>query len=318
MHDRGPAMESATDTKKVRTGPPGRQPQRWRIGDVTVTRVTELSLDMFTPQALFPDWRPELLEGHENWLSPGSMDGTGAHALMSVHSWVLISPGRTVVIDTGVGNDKPRPQTPVFDRLATDYLARLESTGVRPEDVDHVLLTHLHVDHTGWNTRLVDGRWVPTFPNARYHFSARERDYFTDPANHSARNRNSFLLQPDSIAPVVDAGLADMIPIDGREVAEGLSFHPTPGHSVDHASIRLRAQGEEAWFVGDLLHHPIQVRHPDLNSVFDAFPEQARASRRWALEQAADREALVFTTHFPESSVGRVARDGSGFAWTFL
>ncbi|MFC3229643.1 MBL fold metallo-hydrolase [Marinibaculum pumilum] len=297
---------------------PTRHQQRWRVGAVTVTKVTDLLLDMFTPAALFPDWQPELLEGSGSWLSPDSMDAAGVHALMSVHSWVLTSPGRIVVIDTGVGDGKERPHTPVFHRLQTGYLDRLRAAGVAPEDVDHVLLTHLHVDHVGWNTRLVDGRWVPTFPNARYHFSARERAWFTDPANHSDRNRNSFLLQPDSIAPVIDAGQAEMIAIDGREVVPGLSFHPTPGHSPDHASIRLRSEGVEGWFVGDLLHHPIQIRYPELNSVFDAVPAQARASRRWALEQAADSDALVFTTHFPESSVGRVTRDGDGFRWAFL
>ncbi|MEQ8344377.1 MAG: MBL fold metallo-hydrolase [Sneathiellaceae bacterium] len=311
-------MRAHEETKAVQAAADAAGLTRWRVGEVTVTKVAELALDMFTPATLFPDWEPGILERETDWLSPRSMDAGRVHALMSVHSWVLTSPRHTIVIDTGVGNHKPRPHTPMFDRLATGYPARLRAAGAAPGTVDHVLLTHLHVDHVGWNTRLEGGRWVPTFPNARYHFSAREQAYFTDPANHSARNRTSFLVQPDSIAPVIEAGLADMIAIDGREVVAGLSFHPTPGHSVDHASIRLRSQGEEAWFVGDLLHHPIQVRHPDLNSVFDAFPEQARASRRWALEQAADGDAIVFTTHFPESSAGRVRRHGDGFRWTFL
>ncbi|MET1026134.1 MAG: MBL fold metallo-hydrolase [Dongiaceae bacterium] len=160
------------------------------------------------------------------------------------------------------GNDKERPYASYFDHLQTPFLERLRALGVEPEDVDYVLHTHLHVDHVGWNTLLQGGEWVPTFPNARYIFSRAEYDYFTDPKNHTERSRTSFMVQRDSVDPVIEAGLAQMIEIDGSEPIEGFAFHPTPGHTIDHASISFHSQGEVALFAGDVLHHPLQVSAP--------------------------------------------------------
>jgi len=194
----------------------------------------------------------------------------------------------------------------------------LSRAGVEPGEVDHVLLTHLHVDHVGWNTRLANGAWLPTFPNAQYHFSRAEHDYFTDPRNHTERNRTSFMVQADSVDPVIAAGQARMIDLDGSEAIPGFTFIPTPGHTATHASIVFRSGGEVALFPGDLLHHPLQVYRPGWASVFDAFPEQAAKSRAWALAFAADQRATVFTSHLPSTSAGRVERAESGYLWTFL
>jgi glyoxylase-like metal-dependent hydrolase (beta-lactamase superfamily II) len=289
----------------------------YAIGDATVTQVRELALENSSPAALFPAWDPKILVDCQDWLSPGSMDPAHEHAFMSVHTWVVKTKRHTIVIDTGVGNGKNRPFTPGFDHLDLPFLERLRAAGVAPEAVDYVLMTHLHVDHAGWNTRPEGGAWIPTFPNARYIFSKKEYEYFTDPANHNDRNKTSFLVQQDSVRPVVEAGLADMIAIDGREIVDGLSFVPSPGHSVDHASIVLASGGQQALFTGDLLHHPIQVHRPGWNSVFDGFPDQARASRLWALDFAADTGATVFCAHFPETSAGCVTREGGIFKWRF-
>jgi glyoxylase-like metal-dependent hydrolase (beta-lactamase superfamily II) len=293
------------------------QPGTYKIGDVTVTKVSELVLTGFTPAALFPDWDPKVLEDQRPWLSSGSLDATREHALMSVHTWLVRTPKHVILVDPGVGNGKPRPFTPMFDHLDIPFLARLKKAGVEPEAVDYVLMTHLHVDHVGWNTRLAGDRWVPTFPNAKYVFSRIEREYFTNPANHSDRNKTSFIIQRDSITPIIKAGLAEEITINGGEFIDGLAFHPTPGHSVDHASISLTSRGEWALFAGDTLHHPIQVHRPEWNSIFDAAPEQARASRRWVLKFAAEHKATVFTTHLPETSAGRVKPFNDGFNWSF-
>lgn len=290
----------------------------YQVGDIRVTRVGELVLDNFTPTSLFPDWDSKILRDHQSWLSPGSMDESFEHALMSVHTWVVRTPKHTLLIDPGVGNDKNRPFTPGFNHLHLPFLERLSAAGVKPEAVDYVLMTHLHVDHVGWNTQLVDGRWVPTFPNARYVFSKTEYEYYKNPANHNDRNKTSVIIQQDSVIPIIEAGLAEMIDIDGSEYIDGLSFKPTSGHSVDHASISLYSCGEEALFVGDLLHHPIQVRFPELNSMFDAFAEQARASRLWALEYATERRAMLFSSHLPESAAGLVTRRGKRFDWQYL
>jgi glyoxylase-like metal-dependent hydrolase (beta-lactamase superfamily II) len=291
--------------------------QSYTIGQARVTRIDELMLSNFTPAALFPDWDASILAENPDWLLLGTMDESQEHILLSVHSWVIQEPGRTTLVDTGVGNGKNRPDAPYFDRLNNPFIERLQALGVGPADVDYVLLTHLHADHVGWNTRLEGELWVPTFPNARYLFSRVEHAYFTDPQNHTERNRTSFQVQKDSVDPIIEAGLADLIEVDGSEPIEGFTFYPTPGHSIGHASIGFRSGNDLALLLGDVFHSPVEVYQPDWNTVFEAFPEQARKSRKWALNFAADNKATCFSSHFPGSSVGNVLRKGSGFGWQF-
>jgi len=290
--------------------------REYQVGNARVFRVEDCAIDAFTPKQLLPEWSFE----DEELLAamPETVDGAHRHLLLSIHSWVIQIGAMTVIVDTGAGNDKSRPYASYFDHLHTPYLARLAAAGVAPAEVDYVLHTHLHVDHVGWNTRLVDGRWVPTFPNARHVFSSSEYAYFTDPANLSERNRTSFQVQADSVAPIVEAGMAEQIVVDGREKIQGLSFHSTPGHTHDHASILLESAGERAIFAGDVLHHPIQVARPDLMSVFDPVRERTLASRGWALDFAADHEAIFFSSHFPSTGAGRVSKKGKGWAWTYV
>ena len=292
--------------------------QSYTIGTATVTRIDELTLSNFTPAVLFPDWDPSVLMKYSECLQDGTMDESREHILMSVHSWLVQERGRTTLIDAGVGNGKRRPYAPYFDQLNHPFIEGLKATGVAPTDVDYVLLTHLHVDHAGWNTRLEDDRWVPTFSHARYLFSREEHQYFTDAKNHSDRNRTSFQVQKDSVDPIIEAGFGDQIEIDGSEPIEGFTFYATPGHSVCHASIAFRSGDDLAFFPGDTLHWPIEVCQPEWNTVFDAFPDEAGKSRKWALNFAADNDAVVFTSHFPVSSAGKVIREGSGFRWQFI
>lgn len=287
----------------------------YAVGDATVARVIDLQIDTFEPAGLLPEWSAQyqpLLDA-----MPETMTPDGKNMLLSIHSWVIWLGDRIILVDTGAGNDKARPFAPYFDRLTTPYLARLEALGVAPGAVDYVLHTHLHVDHVGWNTRLVDGQWRPTFPNARHIFSAKEYAFFTDPANAHNRHRTSFQTQQDSVIPIVKAGLADMIDVDGSEAIPGFSFHSTPGHSVDHASIVLESAGHAALFAGDVFHHPVQVFAPHLLSIFDPVRETTLKSRHWALNFAADRRAMLFSSHFPAASVGTVSRLGADYAWIF-
>lgn len=287
----------------------------YAVGDAKVARVLDCEISTFEPASLFPDWSAKcqpLLDA-----LPETMTPDGRHLLLSIHSWVVWRGDKIILVDTGVGNDKARPFAPYFDRLTTPYLERLEALGVVPEAVDYVLHTHLHVDHVGWNTRVVDGQWRPTFPNARHVFSAKEYAFFSDPANADTRHRTSLQTQRDSVAPIVKAGLADMIEIDGGEAIPGFSFHSTPGHSVDHASIVLESAGNMALFAGDVLHHPVQVFAPDMLSIFDPTRETTLKSRRWALNFAADRGVMLFSSHFPGSAAGSVSRRGAGYAWSF-
>lgn len=306
-----------------------RKASTYQIGGATVTRIDELTLHAFTQDTLYPGSDPEVLERHRARFGPGSLDARTGILIQSIHTWLVRTPSNTILVDTATGNDKHRPNVPIFHHLQEPFLARLAEAGVQPADVDHVLLTHLHADHVGWNTRLDEERWLPAFPNARYVFSRREQAYNEALSSGTAIPPPDAALGPmvrtplpgvydDSVRPVVEAGLADLIEVDGSEVLDGISFLRTPGHSIDHASIRLVSEGQEALFAGDVMHHPLQVHEPGLTSCFCEFPEASLASRLWALEQAAERGATVFTTHFAETSAGRVTRTGGRFDWQFV
>jgi glyoxylase-like metal-dependent hydrolase (beta-lactamase superfamily II) len=307
-----------------------------RVGDATVIKILELALEHTEGGDLYPDQAnvPTAVEETRK-LWPGSVNPRTGLLRQSVHTWLVRTPTQVILVDTGAGNDKDRPDLPIMNHLNEPFLDRLKAAGVRPEDVNLVLHTHLHVDHVGWNTKKVDGRWVPTFPNAQYLFSGFERVYLAalsaaDGSDAAIRAEAKLGPMPhpplrgvyegvyeDSVLPVIDAGLAQEIVVDGTEVAEGISFLPMPGHSIDHACIRFSSRGEEALFWGDVMHHPLQVVRPDCNSQFCEFPDAARESRRRAMNRAAETNALVFTTHFAESSVGRVSREGDRLTWHF-
>ncbi|HWQ49449.1 MAG TPA: MBL fold metallo-hydrolase [Methanosarcina sp.] len=289
----------------------------YRVGEVTVTRVPELILDSNTPEYLYPQWDPSFIQEHETWLVPGNMDKTCTHVFQSIHTWVLRTKQHTILIDTGAGNDKERIWIPRLNRLKSPYLERLKAAGVTPAMVDYVILTHLHVDHVGWNTQLVDGAWEPTFPNATYVFSKAEQRHYSDPENYPVNNRVKFSVYEDSVLPVIQAGQAEVIEPDEADFIEGISLYPVPGHSIGQMAVCLTSGGKEALFGGDVMHHPIQVYCPEWNSVYCEDAPQARASRRWALDYLADSHALFFSSHFAETSVGRVTRKGDRFVWQF-
>jgi len=276
-----------------------------------VTRVIEQYGLGFTPAYLFPDWRQSALADHRSWLVPGCYDEAAGRFISSVHTWIVRTPRHVVLVDSCVGNHKSRPQMTPFHKLETDFLDRLAAAGVHPEQVDYVLCTHLHADHCGWNTRLLNGRWIPTFPNAMYVFSKAEYAHWSGPAGAQGLNAGVF---EDSVLPVIAAGQAEIV--DGPAmVGDGLLLCPTPGHSPGHVAITLEDGDGRALFCGDLMHHPIQVYHPAWNSRFCSQADAARTSRRWALDHAAERRATLFTSHFPGTSAGSVIRRGDGFTW---
>jgi glyoxylase-like metal-dependent hydrolase (beta-lactamase superfamily II) len=226
-----------------------------------------------------------------------------------VHSFVVETGDLTLLVDTGIGNDKPRDGGPPFHMLQTGFLEDLAAAGFKPEAVDLVLCTHLHVDHVGWNTRLLDGRWVPTFPRARYLVVREEWTHWAAQADEGART-----IMADSVRPVLEAGLVDLVAPDHR-ISPELSLWPTPGHTPGHVSLHLSAGGREAVITGDLMHHPIQCAEPDWASRFCTDPEAARRTRRAFLARCAEQDLLVLGTHFHAETAGRVVRHGE--AWRF-
>ena len=285
-----------------------------RIGASTVTRVEERAGPGFAPEMLLPDWDQAVLQEHP-WLVPNYYDLASGKMMSSIHSWVIRTRHHTILVDTCVGNHKPRPAWERFHMLDTPYLARLAAAGVRPEEVDYVMCTHLHVDHVGWNTTLRDGRWVPTFPNAKYVFSEVERTYWDPSLNKDLPESNAGIFE-DSVAPVIEAGQAQIVGMTDR-LGDNLLIEPAPGHSPGHVIFRLMDGGDEGVFIGDVMHHPIQVYRPEWSSRFCTDPVQAEVSRRRILEQCAACDARVFPAHFGAPHIGRVRRKGAGYRFDF-
>jgi glyoxylase-like metal-dependent hydrolase (beta-lactamase superfamily II) len=220
---------------------------------------------------------------------------------------VVRAPGLTLLVDTCVGNDKDRGGRKPFHMMRTAFLDELKAAGVAPEAVDVVICTHLHVDHVGWNTRLEDGRWVPTFPRARHLLGRREWEHWS-----AEGGEDTARIMADSVRPVLDAGLADLVEMDHRLSAE-IRLEPTPGHTPGHASVRLSSGGGEAVITGDLMHHPIQMAEPGLASNFDSDPALAEKTRRAFCARYAGADVAVLGTHFQQPSAGRIVRHGA--AW---
>jgi glyoxylase-like metal-dependent hydrolase (beta-lactamase superfamily II) len=283
-----------------------------RIGDVEVHRIDEHII--YEPMTLFPDFRPEVLEENLPWLVPHFYDTQREMFPTSVHSWLLKTPTNTIVIDTCGGNGKTRPVSPRFHMLETPYLDRLAAAGVQPEQVDHVILTHLHVDHVGWNTRWDGRQWTPTFPSAKYIMSRTERDA-QDPARGAkGRSEGANLPFVDSVQPVLDAGFAQIVD-DNETLFPGIDLMPIPGHTPGQMAIRARSRGEEAVFAGDIAHQPIQVAMPHWSRKYCADPIQSTASRRRIFGYCAEHNCLMLPVHFGWPYCGRIARRGNGFAY---
>jgi len=283
------------------------------VGRVRISAVLDLAVEAPDAPALLPGAPLSLWRENSGWLVPTFWDPARNTRPLSVHSWVLRDGQVTVLVDTGAGSGKQRPGSPVFHGLQTDYLDNLRRAGVEPEDVDVVVNTHLHADHVGWNTRLVQGRWVPTFPNAVYLLPARDVDFW-DPNGPSTprmveANRNVF---DDSVRPVLDS--AQAVLWDGRHDIDWLRVESAPGHTPGSSVALVEDGSQSAVFVGDVLHSPLQVLSPECASCYCEDPDGAASSRRRVLGQAADRGALVLPAHLPGARAMTVSRRGAAFA----
>ena len=278
---------------------------QWTVGDIKITRVVEIE-SLGGSRFILPDATREACLPY-TWMQPHFMDEQG-NLQMSVHALVVDTGDRRILVDTCIGNDKER-HVPNWSHLQTHFLQDLSDAGYPPETIDTVLCTHLHVDHVGWNTMLVDGQWVPTFPNARYLFAKTEWEHWD--ANEDESVYGPVLA--DSVRPVVEAGLVDLVDVDHRVCAE-VCLEPTPGHTPGHVSVHIRSGGAEALITGDCIHHPVQMSRPDWCSSADVDQAQGQQTRESLLERYVDDQILIIGTHFAKPTAGHVKHlEGGGY-----
>ncbi|MFC7398688.1 MBL fold metallo-hydrolase [Chelatococcus sp. GCM10030263] len=283
-----------------------------KLGDFEISRVEEVVLD--EPTSLFTPWTEEVLAEHRHWMAPNFYNEDRQVLFSTIQTWILKTPERTIVIDTSGGNDKDRPLSPRFHKLATDFPKKLRAAGVDPETVDMVILTHLHVDHVGWNTRLDGDNWVPMFPKADYVVSATELEVRDPKRGAAARPPGSWNTYNDSVLPILEAGLARIV--GGTEMLlPGVELVPIPGHAPGQMGVKARSGGQEALFIADVMHSPIQIYHPDWNSKFCENQDLARETRAKVLGYAAETGALILPGHFGWPYCGYVRRAGDGYAF---
>jgi glyoxylase-like metal-dependent hydrolase (beta-lactamase superfamily II) len=287
-----------------------------KIGDAIVKRVEEMPGPSFRLGTIFPDWRDEILDEHRDWLVPNYVNAEKMSVLMSLHSWIVDLGGRRILVDTCIGDHKDRLPAERWHRQQTGYLDRLAEAGIDPASIDYVMCTHLHPDHVGWNTRLENGRWVPTFPNAKYLFSRTEYEHFSAYATTADARDMDRLCFNDSVLPIIEAGRAEMTEGEHR-IGEELLIEPAPGHTPGHVTLKLETGDGAAIFTGDILHHPLQVYYPDWNSRFCALQDAARTTRRAVLDYCADRHALLMPAHFCAPHCGHVHRTAESYRLEF-
>ncbi|MBU3864813.1 MBL fold metallo-hydrolase [Streptomyces sp. 4503] len=312
--DGGRGLTSGTHGTPAATSEQAMQASTITLGNVTISRVVEYTGPVgMTSREFFPDSPEKLWRQNRSWLSPDFWNPDTDAVRIALQTWVLRSEGRTILIDTGAGNDKFRPYAKTWQYLDTGFLRRLSRAGVRPQDVDIVVNTHLHNDHVGWNTRRQGRDWVPTFPNATYLIPETEFTFWSPEHRSKAKDPKAALnVWEDSILPVHQAGLVKLWA--GSHTIDGnLTLDLAPGHTPGSSVVRLQSGGDRAVFAGDLLHTPLQLEHPEFDSCFEEDEKQARTTRRRTLEWAADHKVLVLPAHLCGHGAVEIARNGSRF-----
>jgi len=286
--------------------------EKWQIGEVEIRRVMEFESPLLDLFALFPAADQASLDRHRDWLEPRLRDPDTGLLILAFHSFIIRTPRHVILVDTCGGNDKQRPQKPRYHEQSWPYLENLAGAGLSPDDIDIVLCTHLHVDHVGWNTRLIDGRWVATFPNAKYLFARDEWAFWEEEYKTDEFTDDPYY--QDSILPVIEAGQSVLV--DGDHVIDDwVRLAPSPGHTPGHICVHIASEQDSAVMSGDLMHHPVQCAEPDWSSCFCVDPAASAATRREFLATYADTPTLVMPAHFPTPGAGRIIEAGD--AWRF-
>ena len=286
------------------------------VGEITITSLIERDGPWRTPEIMFPAYDPEIARRHLAELDPFVFDPVSGRLVITYQTFLVRTPRHTVLIDTCTGEDKGYP--PPLDFPKQPWLDNFRAAGLRFEDITHVFCTHLHFDHTGWNTMLRNGRWTPSFPNAKYIFHKGEYAHWEAVAARGDQLPGNL---PASFSfncrPIVEAGQALLVD-DAFQLDDNFLLVPTPGHSPSHCCIMIRSQGQQAVVTGDLMHHPLQCREPDWSTIFDSDRVQSARSRRRLLGQVADTSTFVLPIHFPSPTTGLVSADGDRFRYTFV
>lgn len=279
------------------------------IGDIEVRRVIDMEEPFRTPFEMFDEATPEIIDSHRHWLEPDAMCVNTGKLIFPFQSYLVKTGHHTVLLDTCIGCNKDLSRMPDWHQRSDEaFLANLAAAGVGPEDIDFVFCSHLHVDHVGWNTQLRDGRWAPTFPNAKYIFAKSEY------AGAEVGNNTIF---KQSVLPIMEAGQAVLVDLD-YALDDNIWLQPTTGHTVGHVAINLASNGQRAAMSGDLIHTPLQCFYPEWSPVFDTDQEMARQTRRGFLEQHCDTDTVVLTQHFPSPSMGHVIAEADAFRFKYL
>ncbi len=281
----------------------------FRAGDLTVHRIIEQETTFLPALEMLPTLTSDVLAENRAWMQAANAIDANDVLVLCFQSYVVKTPHHNILIDSCIGNDKPRPLRPKWNMKTDDtYMRALAAAGLSVGDIDYVMCTHLHVDHVGWNTRLDNGRWVPTFPKARYVFGKTEYDYWA-----GMHAKAPVPVIEDSVMPIVEAKRCEIVG-DDHAIGDHVRILPTPGHTPGHSAFTLGRGKDEAVFSGDLMHSPIQTRYPEMSVKFDVDPEAAGRTRRSFLERYCDTATLCCTAHFPSPSVGRIKRKGNGFS----
>ena len=279
-----------------------------QLGDIRVDRIVDWDGPFLTAPQMFPDATREALEPHLEWLAPDALSADELRLILPVQSYLVRSARHTLLIDTCIGCRKSHDVFRGWSARSDEaWLARLRAAGVSPEDIDTVMCTHLHVDHCGWNTRQVDGRWLPTFPNAQYLFAR---------AEYEASAASDSIVFRENVLPVMEAGQAVLVELD-HEIEHGIHFEPTVGHTPGHVAVALQSNAARAVMSGDLIHSPLQLAFPEWSPRVDWDRALSATTRRRFLETHADTATIVMTAHFPQPSMGQVLSAGNAFRFRY-
>ena len=285
------------------------------FGDISVMRIVEIEMPMLGATEFFPDWNSGAVEPHSDWMIPRHFDPVSGRVVITIQAFLIRTPYHTILVDTCVGNHKPRNRE-MFNDAVFPWMDNFRAAGVTPEEIDFVLCTHMHVDHVGWNTKLEDGRWVPTFPNAKYIFSRKELDFWMEQSAEDNMKRTGDYIA-DSVIPILESKRELIVDMD-YQIEDGLVLHPLPGHTPGMVGLHVDSGGQQGIICGDMMHHMIQCHIPDWSTIACADPQAARETRRAFLNQYADTDVVILPSHFPNPTAGHIVSAGDAFAFRYV